>query len=664
MWDLGTRSVLDNIRMHISKGKLERIPSTESAATMVSARCNQAENNPAWSQKSIICELTKRLSDREAELRTVTREKELLESKSKGSPAELEKAYESLMAHLGEREEVRSLTRKNEHLSNRQRELEKITKELHNTMKYQRALMHEKDNKLTQFRNRLTKQDGGDDDEISKLRSQVNFAMESQRAAVKEKDELEQKLASCEETMEQLASELEQQIVWQNETMEKATKHEAIIAEKETKISKLGSKNIELKTEILRQCVLLEKRDHMLESAQQEITELHSRIEVMQDELLEQKKIIQVFEQRFVTKGQNILDLNAKVENAEKAWAKIEEREKKFTLKECTSNLLREENDNLRLEEKKLRSEINELHEAFDQYKLHFAQDGEKVDMPYFLSKLRETVKLNNRIDELEKLVKEKGYVLDVFQAECDLREKERNVAAGIDALNQIIVMLNAVLNEENVETPRVIGKLEESLLLWTEKTGIALASKASNDKLPTNDAKDRGVALKEPLVDLEIEVGGHDSQDNTADDDENYKIGDDLTMNTDFSNSEYMDDARCGLGVNEKGKKKVLEMLQNMQVGLQSFHSEGMSIAADVNAFFSQEFQEMALKMNPMHEHTDKRDDHEGKPRSESTTRRESMKIKSKRAGDDARMQKRNTRQTKSKSKSNLESSIQKVVM
>eukprot|EP00956_Cyclotella_meneghiniana_P043304 scaffold263390_cov76-Cyclotella_meneghiniana.AAC.1 len=317
----------------------------------------------------------------------------------------------------------------------------------------------------------------------------------------------------------------------------------------------------------------------------------------MHHENREQKRVINVFEQRFVTKGQNIIDLNARVEQADKMWAKIEEREKKFTLKECTNNLLREENDNLRLEEKKLKTQIDELNSAFEQYKLHFAQDGERVDMAYFLSKLRETVKLNNRIEQLEKMVEEKGYVVDVFKAECELREKERTVMDGIDAVSQVLAMLKSVLNEDEVEAPRVIGKLEESLLLWQEKTIVPLNMKSDKKQIP--DQRDWEVDV----------VGRQDSRDNSDDfEDDN---SDDMTFNT------------AGFSVTQYGPAQCVDfaqfandrLIRNVQVGLKTIQEEGMHFAADVHGLFTQEIQEFARKM-------DSRDDHDVKSKCRSGSR------------------------------------------
>jgi hypothetical protein len=396
--------------------------------------------------------------------------------------------------------------------------------------------------------------------------------------------------------------------------MMKATEQEKIITEKESKICMLAAKNNELRAEIEHQREVLrevkaqgEQKDTMLESAQEEINTLHARIEDLSQKISDQKRVIRVFEHRFVTKGQDILELNARVEQADKVWAKIEEREKKFTLKECTNHLLREENDNLRLEEKKLKSEIDELNGAFEHYKLHFAQDGEKVDMAYFLSKLRETVKLNNRISQLEKIVEEKGYVADVYKAECDLRAKERNVVAGIEAVGQVLSMLKSVLDEEEVEAPRVIGKLEESLLLWQEKTISPISMKSDSDK---NKEREVDNSNKGPMIGLELDVAGQDSNDAQDSNDHSFDDEeDDMTLNTAGL------DARCVDIRHFTNDKKIIEVVKHMQIGLKSIHKEGMSIAADVNAFISQEIQDMALML-------DGRDDHEIKPKYHSSRR------------------------------------------
>jgi flagellar biosynthesis chaperone FliJ len=110
-------------------------------------------------------------------------------------------------------------------------------------------------------------------------------------------------------------------------------------------VHKLELKIGDLKVEIERQRekikedkVPADKKDCMLESVQMEIADLCVQVKALQNQVSEQKKLITVYEDRFDTKGENILELNARVENADNIWAKIEEREKKLTLKECTSN--------------------------------------------------------------------------------------------------------------------------------------------------------------------------------------------------------------------------------------------------------------------------------------------------------------------------------------
>ena len=514
-----------------------------------------------------------------------------------------EEVYASLMARLEQREEeFRALSKKNEHLIKRQHDLEKITRELHNTMKIQHSMMHEKKNKLAELQKQLDTNHKND-------RKKTN-TLDSREVAVNEKNDLVKKLNDATENARRMKLEIDQHAVWQKETMAELIELKKNVVEKDSKISKLAVRNNKLRGEIERQREFVEEaeyqgreKDHIIELSQEEISTLHSKVDDLKEEMDEQNRVIRVFEQRFATKGQNILELNARVEQADKVWAKIEEREKKFTLSESTNHLLREENDNLRLEEKLLRSEISELNRAFEQYKLHFAQGEEKVDMAYFLSKMRETVKLNDRIAQLEKIIEEKGYISEIDQAECDLRKKERYMMAGIEAVGQVLKTLTSVLDEEHIEAPRIIGKLEETLLLWTEKSEAVFGIESDHSKKCES-------ADQPSLVDVDDDYDGQDSQNNSIDDED--EDDDDLTLNTAGA-----EDARCTLDLrNFSNDKKLLEVMKNMHIGLQSIHKEGMSIAADINAFVTEEIQEMANSM-------DKRDDQEVKLKNRSRRRR-----------------------------------------
>lgn len=274
------------------------------------ATCKQPDNAP--SQEFLVSELTARLAIQETELRFLHREKAHLESKRnmKGSSVELAQAYESLMKHLDEREEeFKGIAEKNATLVKRQAELEKITRELHNTMKFQRSLMHEKTNKVNELQKQLEESNGKDEKEMDSMRRQVTVALEEQRAAAQEKNELGEKLAATEKIIKRMQAEIDQHIMWQNETMRKSAEQEKVLTEKESEILDLHAKNSDLKTkidhhrEVLKDAkIVAEQKDSMLESAQEEITRLHSKNEKMYHEIREQKRVINVFEQRFVTK--------------------------------------------------------------------------------------------------------------------------------------------------------------------------------------------------------------------------------------------------------------------------------------------------------------------------------------------------------------------------
>lgn len=296
----------------------------------------------------------------------------------------------------------------------------------------------------------------------------------------------------------------------------------------------------------------------------------------LQAETNEQKKIIKIFEERFEAKGQNIPELNAKVEEAEKKFSQIEEREKRFVTKETINNLLREENDNLRIEEKRLHEEIRELKQAFEMYELQCS--AEKVDMTYFLSKLRETVKLNNRIAELEKTLENKGYITNIAQAENDLREKEKSMELNTETLNHIVAMLKNVMEEKELDIPRIVGKLEESVIVFAERAGI------------NNDERKNG---------MEIDIGDV-SPNNSNESDNGSQEDDEISLNTPINASEdqFVDEAKCagvgdiGVGyfykkmVDPKIEAEILTFARKMKSGLESIKKEGMLTASDLNAF------------------------------------------------------------------------------
>eukprot|EP00956_Cyclotella_meneghiniana_P040574 scaffold199432_cov72-Cyclotella_meneghiniana.AAC.1 len=229
-------------------------PSSEESATMDNpATCKQPGN--ASSKEYLVSELTARLQIQETELRFLHREKAHMESKRannmKGSSDELAQAYESLMKHLDEREkEFKGIAEKNATLVKRQAELEKITRELHNTMKFQRSLMQEKTNKVNELQKQLEESKGKDEKDMDSMRRQVTVALEEQRAAAQEKNELSEKLAAAEKIIKRMQAEIDQHIVWQNETMRKAAEQEKALTEKESQILDLHAKNADLKTKI------------------------------------------------------------------------------------------------------------------------------------------------------------------------------------------------------------------------------------------------------------------------------------------------------------------------------------------------------------------------------------------------------------------------------
>jgi chromosome segregation ATPase len=243
----------------------------------------QAENN--WSHESVICELTKRISEREAELRAVTRQKTVLEGKIssgvyKGGSIQVERAYESLLAHLGEREEqFRFVSQKNEHMSNRQNELERVIRELQATMNFQRCLLQEKDEKMASFERKQKA-------EKTKVQRQIQLALECQRETLREKEQTAELLAASEENVKNLTLEINKCNENEKAAIEKAEEHATVVEAKDQKINTLESKVSELSAEIRRikereeeSKRRVEEREATLRIAKNDISELNTQVD-------------------------------------------------------------------------------------------------------------------------------------------------------------------------------------------------------------------------------------------------------------------------------------------------------------------------------------------------------------------------------------------------
>ena len=154
----------------------------------------------------------------------------------------------------------------------------------------------------------------------------------------------------------------------------------------------------------------------------------------------------------------------ARADEADRMWAKIEEREKKDADHEHTINVLREENQTLKDDKERLEQEVEEVKTCFKTFECK-TESGEKVEMAGVLGWLRETVQLKEKVQELEQMLSNKGYTIKATKAEKDYKKKEMEKEAEIETLTKVIKMLKDQTDgEDNLELPVLLGKLEETL--------------------------------------------------------------------------------------------------------------------------------------------------------------------------------------------------------
>ena len=59
----------------------------------------------------------------------------------------------------------------------------------------------------------------------------------------------------------------------------------------------------------------------------------------------------------------------------------------------------------MKLDKKKMQTEINELKKCFETFNIQLGDTGDKLHMPWLLSQLRNNVALKERINELEDVI-------------------------------------------------------------------------------------------------------------------------------------------------------------------------------------------------------------------------------------------------------------------
>jgi hypothetical protein len=182
-----------------------------------------------------------------------------------------------------------------------------------------------------------------------------------------------------------------------------------------------------------------------------------------------------------------VVSVLARADDGERLRSKIEEKEKKFKFREIVVGLLRNENTDLRWETQELQAEIEKLQKCLRMVNVNLGSPACEDQMPWLMSQLRENVSLKEKVDELEEVIRCKGYTVKAAAAEYDFKVMKTKLALEKEKLTGVIGVLKGQLiklvDNDDFEVPIFLGKLEEALSVFgneVEKHSVSTVSDAS----------------------------------------------------------------------------------------------------------------------------------------------------------------------------------------
>ncbi|KAL3822212.1 hypothetical protein ACHAXA_000652 [Cyclostephanos tholiformis] len=184
-----------------------------------------------------------------------------------------------------------------------------------------------------------------------------------------------------------------------------------------------------------------EKRISVIEEENARLVEENERLI---NEVKKGEKMLKTYETRFLAKGVDVPKPRA--DEGERLWTRIEEREKKFKFKEIVIEVLRNENTDLRCEKQELQAEIEKLKKCFGMVNDNLDSPANEDQMPWLMSQLRENVSLKEKVDELEEIIRCKGYTVKAAAAERDFNVMKAKLALKKEELTKVIEMLKGQL--------------------------------------------------------------------------------------------------------------------------------------------------------------------------------------------------------------------------
>ena len=170
---------------------------------------------------------------------------------------------------------------------------------------------------------------------------------------------------------------------------------------------------------------------------------------------------------RFHVQNMQVL---ARVDEGERVWAKIDMRELRLKERKIIIRTQRDEIASLKLDKKELKNEVDLLKKCYAALHLELSETGDRIDMSWLLSQLRNNATLKEKNAELEEMLVGKGYTVKAAEAENDLRKKELELTTEIEEIKAIKEVMESLRDNANdgdgIEISELLNKLEVAILM------------------------------------------------------------------------------------------------------------------------------------------------------------------------------------------------------
>lgn len=280
-------------------------------------------------QESVIIELSRRLREKDAQIQSITQQRDSLEGylqqNQNGDGYDILRAkYDVKDAELQVANETNS-------------ELRKLVNELQHVARKGDSSKLE----ITELREELKYAEKT----VEKREATISSMKEEKAGMEKKQRKLKDELASYEELLEKSKALAEEQIGV-------LLSNDKTIHSLQDKIAKMKRENEALKDTLKENKHTIESKDALLNMQRQELDK--------------NERLVKNYETKFEAKGRDFDELCELADEADRMWSKIEEREKKFQAKDIMLSAFRDRNSSLQVDKKRLEAEVDELKKCFE----------------------------------------------------------------------------------------------------------------------------------------------------------------------------------------------------------------------------------------------------------------------------------------------------------